>query len=55
MTTTNPRPRRLSRKRSGPRTLTPRRAVVETVPGPRSEGDPRHLAMTTHGTRRAER
>ena len=55
MTTTTPRPRRLSRKRSGPRTTVPRRAVVETVPEPRPEGDPRHLAMNAHGTRRAER
>ena len=53
--TTTPAPRRRSRKVSGPRITAPRRAVVETVPEPRSEGDPRHLAMTAHSTRRADR
>ena len=53
--TTTPTPRRRSRKVSGPRITVPRRAVVETVPEPRSEGDPRYLALAAHGTRRAGR
>ena len=36
-------------------TPTPRRAVIETVPEPRSEGDPRNLALDAHSTRRADR
>ena len=53
--TTTPTPRRRSRKTSGPRITVPRRAVIETVPEPRSEGDPRHLALDAHSTRRADR
>ena len=54
--TTTPVPRRRSRKTSGPRITVLRRAVIiETVPEPRSEGDPRHLALTAHSTRRAGR
>ena len=52
--TTTTAPRRRSRKVSGPRITVPRRAVVETVPEPRSEGDPRRLALDAHSTRRAE-
>ena len=61
MTTTTPeQPRRAKRvsffETTGrPVVNTPRRAVIETVPEPRSEGDPRHLAMTAHSTRRADR
>ena len=60
MTTTTPEPRRAKRvsffETTG-RTVvnTPRRAVIETVPEPRSEGDPRHLALAAHSTRRADR
>ena len=50
-----PRPRRRSRTTAGPRITVPRRAVIETVPEPRSEGDPRHLALAARSTRRADR
>ena len=58
--TTTPEPRRAKRvsffETTGrPVVNTPRRAVIETVPEPRSEGDPRHLALDAHSTRRADR
>ena len=59
MTTTPEQPRRAKRvsffETGRPVVNTPRRAVIETVPEPRSDGDPRHLALAAHSMRRADR
>ena len=60
MNTTPEQPRRAKRvsffETTGrPVVTVPRRAVIETVPEPRSDGDPRHLALAAHSMRRADR